>query len=95
MSPVTIDSKPVKTEVNANSAFELAPAEDAHRLSEASFSGSLMKEPSTHPQSEGATTKANAGFINKFIYEIPELSFYEATQLQQKLGDIYEEWNEE
>lgn len=34
-------------------------------------------------------------FINKFIYEIPELSFYEATQLQQKLGDIYEEWNEE
>ena len=34
-------------------------------------------------------------FINKFIYEIPELSFYEATQLQQKLGDIYEQWFDE
>lgn len=34
-------------------------------------------------------------FINKFIYEIPELSYYEASQLQQKLGDIYEQWNDE
>jgi len=34
-------------------------------------------------------------FITKFIYEIPELSFYEAVQLQNKLGDIYLEWNDE
>ena len=32
-------------------------------------------------------------FINKFIYEIQELSFYEATQLINKLGDIYLQWN--
>lgn len=67
MSPVSIDSKPVETEVNANSAFELAPTEDAHRLSEASFSGALMNEPNTQLQSEGASTKVNFGFINKFI----------------------------
>jgi len=34
-------------------------------------------------------------YINKFIYEIPELSFYEAEQLKSKLGDIYEQWNDE
>ena len=34
-------------------------------------------------------------FINKFIDEIPELSYYEAAQLKNKLGDIYLEWNDE
>lgn len=34
-------------------------------------------------------------FITKFIDEIPELSYYEATQLKNKLGDIYLEWNDE
>ena len=32
-------------------------------------------------------------FINKFIYEIQELSFYEATQVINKIGDIYLQWN--
>ena len=32
--------------------------------------------------------------INKFIYEIPELSYYEAAQLKNKLGNIYLEWND-
>jgi|688.fasta_scaffold28173_4 hypothetical protein len=33
-------------------------------------------------------------FINKFIYEIQELSFYEATtQLINKIEDIYLQWN--
>jgi len=34
-------------------------------------------------------------FIMKFIDEIPELSYYEAAQLKNKLGDIYLEWNDE
>lgn len=34
-------------------------------------------------------------FIEKFIDEIPELSYYEARQLQKKLGKIYLEWNDE
>jgi hypothetical protein len=34
-------------------------------------------------------------FITKFIDEIPELSYYEAAQLKNKLGDIYLEWNDE
>ena len=34
-------------------------------------------------------------FINKFIDEIPELSYYEAAQLKKKLGKIYVEWNDE
>jgi hypothetical protein len=34
-------------------------------------------------------------FITKFIGEIPELSYYEAAQLKNKLGDIYLEWNDE
>ncbi len=34
-------------------------------------------------------------FITKFIDEIPELSYYEATQLKNKLRDIYLEWNDE
>jgi hypothetical protein len=34
-------------------------------------------------------------FINKFIDEIPELSYYEATQLKKKLGNIYLQWNDE
>jgi hypothetical protein len=34
-------------------------------------------------------------FIIKFIDEIPELSYYEAAQLKNKLGDIYLEWNDE
>ncbi len=34
-------------------------------------------------------------FITKFIDEIPELSYYEATQLKNKLGNIYLEWNDE
>ena len=34
-------------------------------------------------------------FITKFIDEIPELSYYEATQLKKKLGNIYLEWNDE
>ena len=34
-------------------------------------------------------------FINKFIDEIPELSYYEAAQLKKKLGNIYLEWNDE
>ena len=34
-------------------------------------------------------------FITKFIDEIPELSYYEAVQLKNKLGDIYLEWNDE
>jgi len=33
-------------------------------------------------------------FINKFIDEIPELSYYEAAQLKKKLGNIYLEWND-
>ena len=32
-------------------------------------------------------------FITKFIDEIPDLSYYEAAQLKNKLGDIYLEWN--
>jgi hypothetical protein len=28
-------------------------------------------------------------FINNFIDKIPELSYYEAAQLKNKLGDIY------
>jgi 5'-3' exonuclease len=35
------------------------------------------------------------GFINQFIDEIPELSYYEAAQLKKKLGNIYVEWNDE
>jgi hypothetical protein len=35
------------------------------------------------------------GFINQFINEIPELSYYEAAQLKKKLGNIYVEWNDE
>jgi len=31
----------------------------------------------------------------KFIDEIPELSYYEAKQLEKKLGNIYLEWNDE
>ena len=34
-------------------------------------------------------------FITKFIDEIPELSYYEAAQLKNKLEDIYLEWNDE
>ena len=34
-------------------------------------------------------------FITKFIDEIPELSYYEAAQLKNKLGNIYLEWNDE
>jgi len=34
-------------------------------------------------------------FITRFIDEIPELSYYEAKQLQNKLGKIYLEWNDE
>jgi hypothetical protein len=34
-------------------------------------------------------------FITKIIDEIPELSYYEAAQLKNKLGDIYLEWNDE
>ena len=34
-------------------------------------------------------------YINNFIDEIPELSYYEAKQLQKKLGNIYVEWNDE
>jgi len=34
-------------------------------------------------------------YINNFIDEIPELSYYEAKQLQKKLGNIYLEWNDE
>jgi hypothetical protein len=34
-------------------------------------------------------------FITKFIDEIPDLSYYEAAQLKNKLGDIYLEWNDE
>jgi hypothetical protein len=34
-------------------------------------------------------------FIMKFIDEIPELSYYEAKQLEKKLGNIYLEWNDE
>jgi hypothetical protein len=34
-------------------------------------------------------------FINQFIDEIPELSYYEAAQLKKKLGNIYVEWNDE
>ena len=34
-------------------------------------------------------------FITKFIDEIPELSYYEAAQLKNKLGEIYLEWNDE
>ena len=34
-------------------------------------------------------------FITKFIDEIPELSYYEAAQLKNKLGYIYLEWNDE
>lgn len=34
-------------------------------------------------------------FINNFIDEIPELSYYEAVQLKKKLAKIYLEWNDE
>jgi hypothetical protein len=34
-------------------------------------------------------------FIRKFIDEIPDLSYYEAMQLKNKLGQIYLEWNDE
>jgi ABC-type uncharacterized transport system substrate-binding protein len=34
-------------------------------------------------------------FITQFIDEIPELSYYEAKQLEKKLGNIYLEWNDE
>jgi len=34
-------------------------------------------------------------YINNFIDEIPDLSYYEAKQLQKKLGNIYVEWNDE
>ncbi len=34
-------------------------------------------------------------FITKFIDEIPDLSYYEASQLKKKLGNIYLEWNDE
>ncbi len=34
-------------------------------------------------------------FINSYIDEIPELSYYEAAQLKKKLGDIYIQWNNE
>ena len=34
-------------------------------------------------------------FIRKFIDEIPDLSYYEAMQLNNKLGQIYLEWNDE
>jgi hypothetical protein len=34
-------------------------------------------------------------FIRKFIDEIPDLSYYEAVQLKNKLGQIYLEWNDE
>jgi len=34
-------------------------------------------------------------FITQFIDEIPELSYYEAKQLQKKLGNIYLKWNDE
>ncbi len=34
-------------------------------------------------------------FITKFIDEIPDLSYYEASQLKTKLGNIYLEWNDE
>ena len=33
-------------------------------------------------------------FINNFIDEIPDLSYYEAAQLKKKLGNIYLEWND-
>jgi len=34
-------------------------------------------------------------FITNFIDEIPDLSYYEASQLKKKLGNIYLEWNDE
>jgi ATP-dependent Lon protease len=34
-------------------------------------------------------------FIRKFIDEIPDLSYYEAMQLNNKLKQIYLEWNDE
>ena len=34
-------------------------------------------------------------YINELIDEIPDLSYYEAKQLQKKLGNIYIEWNDE
>ena len=34
-------------------------------------------------------------FLRKFIDEIPDLSYYEAMQLKNKLGQIYLEWNDE
>ena len=34
-------------------------------------------------------------YINELIDEIPDLSYYEAKQLQKKLGNIYIEWNNE
>jgi hypothetical protein len=33
-------------------------------------------------------------YINSFIDEIPELSYYEAAQLKKKLANIYIEWND-
>jgi len=48
----------------------------------------LMKE-----RMEKRTEKRR--YIHKFIYENPELSFYEAMELKSKLGNIYEEWNDE
>ena len=34
-------------------------------------------------------------YIEKFIDEIPELSYYEAAQLKNKLSKIYLEWDDE
>ena len=34
-------------------------------------------------------------YINELIDEIPDLSYYEAKQLQKKLGNIYIEWDDE
>lgn len=34
-------------------------------------------------------------YINNLIYQIHDLSFYEANQLKEKLGKIYIEWNDE
>lgn len=38
--------------------------------------------------------RVKINFITSFIDEIPELSYYEARQLQKKLGKIYLEWND-
>ena len=34
-------------------------------------------------------------YIKNLIYQIQDLSFYEANQLIEKLGNIYVEWNDE